>query len=467
MEVRCEGCNKLFRISDDKITGKGIKFTCTKCGKQVKVTKEDFEQYQLSLSAVSVLDTFVPTPKTPAPAAAQAHEEPKPVPIPSPPEPEAPAVAAEPATDTPSADSAIPDVFREREEPVSFESSPFIDLPQEPASQPEQAAPPAAASPEDTVSTQDLRQAAPEEPEHQPEIQTKTESVPAAEPVREPVPAPEPAVKPETPPPVTEAKTLPEEPSAEIMPEQTPAPAVEVKPAVQPAPAVAPKEAPAAPVQPKPAPESTPKPPAIQPVQPQKRAAPRPPSPLPRTAAAAAPEPKAHTSKLTILIVAAVLLVGLIGIGAYMFLPEKNEPAVHLTSIAGLHIENASAVPEADGDLLISGTVVNEMNTPQDAWLVVVDVFDANGGTIKKLRSFRGQQLYSKNDFDILNKRGANIQDLKAKLLSGQGAVIPAKGSVNFEIRYFQPPVGVASFNAILQPYDPVQLAKEVASIAN
>jgi predicted Zn finger-like uncharacterized protein len=54
METRCKKCNKLFRVSDDKITGTGIKFPCTRCGDYVKITREDFEHYTLSRGAEAV-----------------------------------------------------------------------------------------------------------------------------------------------------------------------------------------------------------------------------------------------------------------------------------------------------------------------------------------------------------------------------------------------------------------------------
>ncbi len=65
MEVRCGACNKLFRVSDDKITGRGIKFPCTRCGEYVRITQEDFQNYTLSRSTVSVLDLFEPKPSPP------------------------------------------------------------------------------------------------------------------------------------------------------------------------------------------------------------------------------------------------------------------------------------------------------------------------------------------------------------------------------------------------------------------
>ena len=79
MEVRCKKCNKLFRVSDDKITGTGIKFPCTRCGEYVRITREDFELYTLSRSAEAVPDLFESKPEPSEaplwPEAAAAHTE--------------------------------------------------------------------------------------------------------------------------------------------------------------------------------------------------------------------------------------------------------------------------------------------------------------------------------------------------------------------------------------------------------
>ncbi len=75
MEVRCGKCNKLFRVSDDKITGTGIKFACTRCGEHVRITREDFEHDTLSRGTVSVLDLFEPKHTPPAaPLSPEASE---------------------------------------------------------------------------------------------------------------------------------------------------------------------------------------------------------------------------------------------------------------------------------------------------------------------------------------------------------------------------------------------------------
>src|SRR3990172_5020999 len=73
MEIRCGSCNKLFRISDDRIIGKGIKFACTRCNETIKITREEFEAYTLSRTADSAPGTseMPATPAAPAPPAVE------------------------------------------------------------------------------------------------------------------------------------------------------------------------------------------------------------------------------------------------------------------------------------------------------------------------------------------------------------------------------------------------------------
>ena len=174
-------------------------------------------------------------------------------------------------------------------------------------------------------------------------------------------------------------------------------------------------------------------------------------------------------SNLMILVVALIVL-GLAGVGAYLYkrspTPPAREPATNIMLTEGLQISNASGSLEPNGDLLISGAVENTSDKQRAAWYVVVDVFNAQGTVMNKLKLLNGKQLYTRSDYDILAKRGVNIQELKARALQQQGVVIPPKGSVPFEIRYLQPPVGVASFNASLQPFDPENLFKEIAEEA-
>jgi predicted Zn finger-like uncharacterized protein len=471
MDIRCGKCNKLFRISDDKITGKGIKFACSKCGETVKVTQEDFERYTLSLSAVSVLDTFEPKPKTkphapepelPKPESAGPKTE-------FPPDTALPgAEISPPLTDAPrepaSSESAIPDFLQEREEPAAFESSPFIELPHEPAQQTAQLEPGNTLF-EDSPKTPEQPQAPSTAPEPPSREKTIEETIAPEKPVPERMP--ETPVKAESPQPAIELKPTPVvEPVAQVKPEQKTESAAEPKPETKPEPKPEQKIEPPVQVKPAPAVQPKPKPAPAAPSQAQKRAPARP-AAQQRPAVSAAPAAKARSGNMIIVIGVAVLLLGLIGFGAYFLLqPGPLSSSAQMTSIEGLNIENASGTPETNGDLLISGTVVNTTNKPQDAWLVVVDVFDAKGGVLKKIRLFKGKQLYTKNDYDVLQKRGVNIQELKTRLLSNQGTVIPQNGRVNIELRYLQPPIGIASFNATLQPYDPIRLEKEIAADA-
>jgi predicted Zn finger-like uncharacterized protein len=72
MDIRCPSCSKLFRVADEKIAGKGIRFKCSKCAEVITITKDNFEMDLLARES---------EPKTPAAAQAPAL---KPQPVPEP-----------------------------------------------------------------------------------------------------------------------------------------------------------------------------------------------------------------------------------------------------------------------------------------------------------------------------------------------------------------------------------------------
>jgi hypothetical protein len=178
--------------------------------------------------------------------------------------------------------------------------------------------------------------------------------------------------------------------------------------------------------------------------------------------------PRSH--RLTLVLWVAFVLLCFAGYGVFQYvMPSKQsdkESTSELSSIEGLRILNGAGSVEPNGDLLISGLVENATDKERSAWYVVVDVFDAQGKVLSQIRLLNGKQIYTRKDYDVLAKRGTNIQELKTKILQEHGVIIPAKGSVPFELRYIQPPVGVASFNATLHPFDPVKLFKEIAEEA-
>lgn len=203
MEVRCGHCNKLFRVADDKITGTGIRFKCSKCGESVTITSEDFQRYKLSQETVSVLDTFAPKPPK-APAAAPA--EPKSV-------PKQPSAAEGFAGFDIIEDH---ETAAERELPKE-EPAPFLAAPHEFGEEALAGAPPLATPevkpPTKPVAAPPLPQPKPQQPQHKPTTQPKpapkVEVVPPQ--VAPETPGAGPAI---SPPPVTERPAPAVRPSA-------------------------------------------------------------------------------------------------------------------------------------------------------------------------------------------------------------------------------------------------------------
>ena len=361
MEIRCGSCNKLFRVADEKITGAGIKFACTRCGNYVKITRQDFEQYNLSKVAAPVPPTFEPAATT-----------------------------------------------------ATFET-------------------------------------------------VKTEATTGYEPV-----APLPEKGREHPlPPVAETPHI--EPA---LPETKPTPAPEPEHILQPEPAVIPGQ------ETKPTTATRP-----EPVHPSTPAAPRP-EPIPSPArpattgadiiSAGSPVPASSGKKylilallLVVLCAAAFFILRSAGYNVFRFtrLTSKGTEVAPkaMTSPEGLQIASASGSLDQNKDLIISGMVENTTDKERSAWYVVVHVYDAQSAVLMNGRILNGKQLYTKRDYEILEKRGVNVQELKAKNLQDPGVVIPPKGSVPFELRFLEPPVGISSFNATLEPFDPEQLFKEMA----
>jgi hypothetical protein len=437
MEVRCTGCNKLFRVSDDKIVGSGIKFPCTRCRETVKITREEFEQYKLAGEAALLLASVTPKPlKAPA-------EPPLPEPASFAPSPDLPAASVDSAvfdlSDPATAAASLSDQKNIEQE---GEIAGLFDEPArpEPAAAAETDTQAATVQEEPSVSLPEsagadaLQPTATAKPEPGAAIQIEARP----EPVSTPVPQPRPSAavaapqsqktEPKAPFPLKEeVKTTPKAASEAAISGMAPDTETSLSELLE-------KEA------------NAPEPAVFD----------------------AAPQTPASGFRKTAPILAVVLLVGGAAVlGVISYLGKESGPAtkteVRITSPEGLQIVNPSAgFDSAKGDLVITGTVENSTEKPKPAWYVVVEVFDAQNTVIAKARLLSGKQLYSKRDLEILAKRGANIQDLKMKSLD-QGMTIPPKGSSNFEIRILEAPAGVASFNPMLQPFDPMQLFKELA----
>lgn len=401
MEVRCGGCNKLFRVSDDKITGTGIKFPCTRCGAYVRITRQDLEHYTLSQSAVSVLDLFEPKPKPATPPVLPEASGSVPEETASPSQGSMPFRLAGLSTHEDSAGGMSP--------PSSHSST-------APATEPE---PAAELKPEPFM---------PRKPKDEPPVEPQPEQKLESKPLSVPQPEASTALK-------SERRPEPVRPLAPVAPTSIP---------------------PARPAMPKK--EVT-----------RSTASPASPAAERSVRGPMLPSTPSHSGRMFLVLFITLIISCLAAYGIYIYLqasplsPQgRREAARETVSIEGLQIANPGGSVQENGDLLISGIIRNTTEKEKTAWYVVTEVYDAQGAVLSRLRLLNGKQIYSRSDYDILAGRGVNVQELKAKNLQDKGVIIPPKGTVNFEMRYLQPPAGIASFDPQLLPFDPIQLYKEI-----
>lgn len=136
----------------------------------------------------------------------------------------------------------------------------------------------------------------------------------------------------------------------------------------------------------------------------------------------------------------------------------------NVTSTEGLQItNNPSGYIDSNGDLVITGVVENTTDKEKPIWYLVASVFDAQGSVLIQAKVLSGRQIYTPRDYEIFTKRGVNVQELAAKLGPEKGTPLPPHGMSNFEIRIMEPPIGIATFNTVLQKFDPLLMVKEAA----
>jgi hypothetical protein len=376
MEVRCGSCNKLFRIADEKISGSGIKFSCSKCRGTVKITREEFERYLQLKTAEPVLPPSAG--KQPLKMEVRCGSCSKP--------------------------------FRISEDKIAGSGIKF-------------ACSKCGASV--TISKEDLENYK-RSLEKAGQVSTRAES-PTGGDAEMFMPAP--AAKPAA---VSIPKPAPPKPQPSLPETKAPLPTQreQVKPPVKPGPEPAGIVRPAAP------------------------------------ATASSPPATSSTLRQLLVLAAAVLIIVAVGYMATSHFkepaPVAKEPDGTLMSIEGLQVVNTTAVHDARGDYVISGDIVNTTDVERPAWLLVAEVFDEKGVLLGRARMLNGIELYTSRDYELLAKRGTNIQELKARNLEEQRSKILPRGTVHFEITILEAPAGGVKFDANLQPFDPVQLFKEV-----
>jgi predicted Zn finger-like uncharacterized protein len=507
MDIRCPSCNKLFRVADEKIAGKGIRFKCSKCSEVITITKDDFEMDLLAREAEATEPVHL--------------EAPQPATSPSPPTTPQPSIKPVPSQPILSAEPEA----REYQPPQEHDIPPAA-LSDFDFSEPHAAAT-AAAHPEEGFGGQDFSFNA--EPEQGSVLEAGTSLEGAAEgeaalqfpndlvsePKRKPVfGAPsvnEPATvlgsvleqeqKPKTgpaftPPSFKSAPDMQEEDEIDLGaalampkgPEENDPAATHQEPVLGTA-------------------QTLPKGPVITPellAQMMKRSTGLNKSAsqvkvvphadedtdlgaalaMPKTTGTAGKEEAEYDSKtdvgqngfksslfgkraLVIGGIALVLVAVLAALYYQGFLWGKREqkalqkpqpvsqPARQTITPEGLSIVDPIAFIDTErGDLVITGKIQNATDKPKAGWYLVIEVRDAKEAVLSTVKMVNGVQIYSKAEHDILAKRGVKVEDLEKKITSsGEGMVSP-KGSVPFEVRIMNPPAGSARFLPTLYSFE-------------
>jgi predicted Zn finger-like uncharacterized protein len=497
MDIRCPSCSKLFRVADEKIAGKGIRFKCSKCAEVITVTKDDFEMDLLARDA-DVTAKPIPPAAQPAPPAQTA------------PAPEPEAREYKPPVDQPVDDQAIPPAslndfdFSEPHAAAtaaahpaagfggadhSFDSVPEQDATPEIEISPEAAAEAEAALqfPDDLIS----------EPKRKPVFGTASPHEQASGGDLDAA---------DQEPDFGAALAMPKGPSAEVepggedqeldlgaalaMPKGTATDAEQDRGDQESEHGAAPAAS---------------KGPVISPellAQIKRAATDR--SAVPAKTAHSADEdidlgaalamPKstdttgqeaspsgAMTAEMPqsggssawgkgALVIGAIALALVAVLAALLYLgilggkdqheaqqkPQfKSQTTRQPITPEGLTIMDPVAFVDPErGDLVIKGRIQNTLDRPKAGWYLVAEVRDAKESVLTTVKMVNGVQQYSDKERELLAKRGAKAEEIQNMTRMREGT-IPARGMVNFELRVMNPPAGSARVLPTLRPLEP------------
>jgi predicted Zn finger-like uncharacterized protein len=141
---------------------------------------------------------------------------------------------------------------------------------------------------------------------------------------------------------------------------------------------------------------------------------------------------------------------------------EAGQKHREMLTPAGLQVSNAHGYFDpATGDLIVSGSIQNTTDQPKLGWYLVTEVRDAKENVLTTVKMMNGIQLYTDRERELLAKRGKKTEDMQ-KMNAFQNGMIPARGSINFEVRVMNPPAGSAGFLPTLRAFDPSTLGEGI-----
>jgi hypothetical protein len=164
-------------------------------------------------------------------------------------------------------------------------------------------------------------------------------------------------------------------------------------------------------------------------------------------------------------VVVALFSVAVIGVafyGEYASMVQKRAPAGMSNaalqaafSTDGLAVTNLKGeIDPTNQDLVITGVVENATDRQKQYWHLQAEVYNAQNEVMVQARMANGKQLYARRDFDVMAKRGMDVEWFRKSVAQTPQKPVPPRGSAGFEIRIIEPPVGIASFNVALKPFE-------------
>jgi len=134
---------------------------------------------------------------------------------------------------------------------------------------------------------------------------------------------------------------------------------------------------------------------------------------------------------------------------------SKSRSDRQLITPEGLTIMDPVAFVDPErGDLVITGKIQNTLDNPKAGWYLVTEVRDAKEAVLATVNMLNGVQQYSDQEREFLAKRGAKAEEIENMTKMREGT-IPARGMVSFELRVMNPPAGSARVLPTLRPLEP------------
>ncbi len=147
-----------------------------------------------------------------------------------------------------------------------------------------------------------------------------------------------------------------------------------------------------------------------------------------------------------------VFTLGMDAKGLYSVKSSYDEAKTQMSS-EGLEVKDSEKSSNSQGDIVISGTIVNTSPNDKTGWIVIAELLDDGGNVARKATVVNGTQIFNLKDTETLRKRGQNIQRPNPAE-AGDRAIIKHGESVPFEVLFVDPPGEFKEYSLKLKNMD-------------